>query len=80
MLQISAELLAMSSDAAVLIKNGRLVFANAGAYGMLGPDCVVSLLRACSVMILPEYRPVHISASFLWAANAISSGQAPLTE
>lgn len=40
MLQISAELLAMSSDAAVLIKNGRLVFANAGAYGMLGPDCV----------------------------------------
>jgi len=40
MLQISAELLAMSSDAAVLVKNGRLVFANAGAYALLGHDCI----------------------------------------
>ena len=40
MLQISAELLAMSSDAAVLIKNGRLAFANAEAYTLLGPDCI----------------------------------------
>lgn len=39
MLQISAELLAMSSDAAVLIKNGRIVFANAEAQALLGSDC-----------------------------------------
>ena len=40
MLQISADLLAMSSDAAVLIKNGKLAFANAGAHALLGSDCL----------------------------------------
>ena len=38
MLQISAELLAMSGDAAVLTKNGKIVFANAAANALLGED------------------------------------------
>ena len=40
MLQISAELLSMSSDAAVLIKNGKIEFANTAAINMLGRSCV----------------------------------------
>jgi len=40
MLQISADLLAMSNDAAVLIKNGRLAFANSAATAILGRDCI----------------------------------------
>ena len=39
MLQISAELLAMSNDAAVLIKNGKLIFANNAACALLGHNC-----------------------------------------
>ncbi len=40
MMQISAELLAISSDAAVLVKNDKLVFANGGAMALLGRDCI----------------------------------------
>ena len=45
MLQISAELLAMSSDAAVLVKNGKLIFANTAACAFLGSDCVGKSVR-----------------------------------
>lgn len=40
MLQISAELLAMSGDAALLVRNGKVAFANASACVLLGKDCV----------------------------------------
>ena len=40
MLQISAELLAMSGDSALLVRNGKVAFANASACILLGNDCV----------------------------------------
>ena len=46
MLQISAELLAMSSDAAVLIKNHKVVFANSEACMLLGHDCIGKSVKA----------------------------------
>ena len=46
MLQISADLLTMSSDAAVLVKNRKVVFANAEACVLLGYDCVGKTVRA----------------------------------
>ena len=46
MLQISAELLAMTGDAAVLVKNERLIFANAAAMELLGLDCVGKTVRS----------------------------------
>ena len=45
MLQISAELLAISSDAAVLAKNGKIVFSNASAMELLGRDCIGRTVR-----------------------------------
>ncbi len=45
MLQISAELLAISSDAAILVKNGKAIFANASAIGMLGTNCIGKTVR-----------------------------------
>ena len=45
MLQISAELLAMSSDAAVLLKNNRVAFATPAAKSLLGQDCEGKTMR-----------------------------------
>ena len=56
MLQISAELLAMSSDAAVLIKNHRLVFANTAALNVLGNDCVD---KSLSLLLGPEIASIQ---------------------
>ena len=40
MLQISAQMLAMTSEYAVLEKNGKVVYANTGAQSLLGSNCV----------------------------------------
>lgn len=40
MIQISAELLALTSEPALLVRGGRLLFANDAAYALLGPDCL----------------------------------------
>lgn len=53
MLQISAELLAMSSDAAILLKNNRVVFANMEAQSLLGQDCVGKTVRSLFGSDLP---------------------------
>ena len=39
MLQISAQMLAMSSEYAVIEKNGKIVYANSGAQSLLGSNC-----------------------------------------
>ena len=39
MLQISADILALSSEPALLAKNGRILFANAAAQDLIGSDC-----------------------------------------
>ncbi len=46
MLQISAELLAISSEAAILVKNKKVIFANAEAMALLGKDCIGKTLNA----------------------------------
>lgn len=61
MLQISAELLAMAGESAVLIKNGKVVFANNGARVLLGRDCEGKSLRAILGDELAEIQ----SASFI---------------
>ena len=40
MIQISAELLALTSEPALLVRGGRLLFANDAACALLGPDCL----------------------------------------
>ena len=40
MIQISAELLALTSEPALLVRGGRLLFANGAACALLGPDCL----------------------------------------
>ena len=39
MIQISAELLALTSEPALLVRGGRLLYANDAARALLGPDC-----------------------------------------
>ena len=41
MLQISAQMLAMSGEYAVLEKNGRVIYANSAARNLLESDCVL---------------------------------------
>lgn len=40
MIQISAELLALTSEPALLVRGGKLIFANDAACTLLGPDCL----------------------------------------
>ena len=40
MIQISAELLALTSEPALLVRGGKLLFANDAACTLLGPDCL----------------------------------------
>ena len=40
MIQISAELLALTSEPALLVRGGRLLFANDAACALLGSDCL----------------------------------------
>lgn len=46
MIQISAELLALSSEPALLSRNGKVLFANAAACRLLGQDCTGKPLHA----------------------------------
>ena len=46
MLQISSELLAMSSEAALLVKNGKVAFSNKSAQNLLGSDCNGKTVRS----------------------------------
>ena len=46
MLMISADVLALSSEAAVLVRAGRIQFANSAAKAILGEGCVGSTLSA----------------------------------
>ena len=39
MIQFSAELLALTGEPALLVKGGKILFANEAACAMLGPDC-----------------------------------------
>ena len=39
MMQVSAEVLALSDDPVLLVKNGRVLYANAAACGLFGADC-----------------------------------------
>ena len=48
MLQISAQMLAMSSEYAVLEKNGKVVYANTGAQSLLGSNCVGMSIAAAA--------------------------------
>ena len=54
MLQISAELLAMSSDAAILARNNKVLFANGAAKALLGHDCEGKTLRSIFGPELPS--------------------------
>ena len=54
MLQISAELLAMSSDAAILARNNKVLFANGAAKALLGHGCEGKTLRSIFGPELPS--------------------------
>lgn len=45
MLTVSSRVLSLSAEAAVLVRGGRVVYANAKAEGLLGADCVGKPLR-----------------------------------
>ena len=46
MLQVSADILALSADPALLAKNGRIIYANAAACRLLGADCSGQTIRS----------------------------------
>ena len=46
MLMISADVLALSSEAAVLVRSGRIQFANSAAKAILGEGCVGSTVKS----------------------------------
>lgn len=46
MLMISADVLALSSEAAVLVRSGRIQFANSAAKAILGEGCVGSAVKS----------------------------------
>lgn len=46
MMQISSELLAMSGEAALLVKNGKVAFSNKSAQNLLGSDCNGKTVRS----------------------------------
>ena len=46
MLQISADILALSTEAALILKNGRIAFANSAACSILGDDCTGKTTRS----------------------------------
>ena len=46
MLMISADVLALSSEAAVLVRAGRIQFANSAAKAILGEGCVGSTVKS----------------------------------
>ena len=45
MLTVSSKVLSLSAEAAVLVQGGRIVYANAAAEAILGPDCVGRAVR-----------------------------------
>ena len=46
MLMISADVLALSSEAAVLVRAGRIQFANSAAKAIFGEGCVGSAVKS----------------------------------
>ncbi|MBO5497469.1 MAG: PAS domain-containing protein [Oscillospiraceae bacterium] len=65
MLQVSADVLALSADPALLAKGGRIVYANAAACRLFGADCTGQTIRAA----LGEEIASVQSGSFLGELN-----------
>ncbi|MCR5664900.1 MAG: sensor histidine kinase [Oscillospiraceae bacterium] len=63
MLQLPSDLLSLTNEAAALAQNGRLVYANAAALRLLGPDCTGKSLRALFGEELAETQAAGFAAA-----------------